>query len=356
MHSEMNEAPKSNAHDPILGCLIGTAVGDSIGLPSEGLSRRRVALLHPGPLRHRMFLGRGLVSDDTEHTVMVAKAFCKNPNDVKAFQRSLAWSLRWWLIALPAGIGMATAKAILRLWLGFSPRRSGVYSAGNGPAMRSAIIGVLCKDDPSRRREYTTASCHLTHTDSRALEGALLVSEAAALAADRAELSVIIDTLRDLISSEEMRTRFSKLESCFAERRSVAGFVEAIGCEKGVSGFAPNTVAVAIYAWLHHRGDFKSVIESVVACGGDTDTVAAIVGGIYGAEAGKQGIPNDWVDGIGDWPLSVNELVALANTLSQEGVGASSHFQWKWVAIPLRNLCFLIIVLSHGFRRLFPPY
>lgn len=42
----------------------------------------------------------------------------------------------------PPGVGFATLRAILKLWLIFSPENSGVFSAGNGPAMRSAIIGV----------------------------------------------------------------------------------------------------------------------------------------------------------------------------------------------------------------------
>jgi hypothetical protein len=49
------------------GTLLGTAVGDAIGLPFEGLSRRRVQRLLREPLGHQLFFGRGMVSDDTEH-------------------------------------------------------------------------------------------------------------------------------------------------------------------------------------------------------------------------------------------------------------------------------------------------
>jgi ADP-ribosylglycohydrolase len=72
-----------------------------------------------------------MVSDDTEHTLFVAQALLTHPEDVIAFQRCPAWKLRLWLLGMPAGIGLATLKAILRLWLGFPPSRSGVWSAGN---------------------------------------------------------------------------------------------------------------------------------------------------------------------------------------------------------------------------------
>lgn len=150
----------------ILGSLLGTAVGDALGLPYEGLSRRRVAAL--GKIRHRFLMGRGMFSDDTEHTLMLAAALIENRDDASAFQRALGRKLRWWLLGLPAGVGLSTARAILRLWLGFPATRSGVRSAGNGAAMRSAILGVIWRDLDLKRRVYTLAACRVTHTDARA--------------------------------------------------------------------------------------------------------------------------------------------------------------------------------------------
>src|ERR1017187_4780675 len=106
-------------NDRLAGILLGTAVGDALGLPAEGLSPRRRQRLMPGPWQHRLLFGRGMVSDDTEHTLFVAQSLLRNPDDVDAFQRRLAWHLRWWFAGLPAGIGMATAKACVKLWLGF---------------------------------------------------------------------------------------------------------------------------------------------------------------------------------------------------------------------------------------------
>lgn len=135
-------------HDNLAGCLLGTAVGDAIGLPFEGLWPARIRKWLKRDLNHRFVLGHGMLSDDTDHTVFVAQALAAYPDDIDAFVRLLAWKFRLWLLCLPAGIGLATLRSIMRLWFGLPPTRSGVFSAGNGPAMRSAVIGVCLAENP----------------------------------------------------------------------------------------------------------------------------------------------------------------------------------------------------------------
>lgn len=338
-------------HDIILGSLLGTAVGDALGLPYEGMSRKRVRAF--GDIRQWFLAGRGMFSDDTEHTLMLAAAWNANRDDVHRFQRCFGWKLRWWFLGLPAGVGLSTAKAILRLWLGFPPHKSGVRSAGNGAAMRSAILGVLWREDAAKRREFVLAACRVTHTDPRAEESALLVAEAAVMASGRLPTCEVISALEEFITSEEMTKLFRTLKAGLETETSVLDFATQIGCERGVSGFAPNTVAVSLYAWLRHRGDFDSAIRAVITCGGDTDTVAAITGGISGAEVGENGIPQAWIDGICDWPRSVAHIRGLAESLAD---GSKPQPQAFWPFVLLRNSVFLAVVLLHGFRRLLPPY
>lgn len=61
----------------------------------------------------------------------------------------------------------------MKLWLGFKPEHSGIFSAGNGPAMRSTIIGVCYSNDSQKLRELVKASTRLTQTDPKAEFGAL---------------------------------------------------------------------------------------------------------------------------------------------------------------------------------------
>ena len=137
----------NNLATHLQGLLIGTAVGDALGLPAEGLSRRRVQRLYQGHWRHRLIFGRGMISDDTEHTIFVAQGLLRHPDSPERFARCLGWSLRGWLLSLPAGIGFATLRAILKLWLGFPPNHSGVYSAGNGGSRSSARSSPMIRNN-----------------------------------------------------------------------------------------------------------------------------------------------------------------------------------------------------------------
>jgi len=84
-----------------------------------------------------------------------------------------------------------------------------------------------------------------------------------------------------------------------------------MGLEKGVTGYAFHTVPVALHACPSRPADYRWAVLAAIECGGDTDTVAAIGGGISGAGA---------------------------------------------VKVLLRNVFFLGVVLTHGLRRLLPPY
>ena len=152
----------------ITGCLTGLAVGDALGLPYENLSPRRAGRLFTDVDRYHFLFGRGMFSDDTEHACMTAQALLASGGDGSRFARSLSWRLRWWLFGCPPAIGLATLKACLKLWLGFSPNRSGVRSAGNGPCMRGPILGVALGDRPEMLGEFLARSTRMTHTDPRA--------------------------------------------------------------------------------------------------------------------------------------------------------------------------------------------
>ncbi|HEX9048258.1 MAG TPA: ADP-ribosylglycohydrolase family protein [Verrucomicrobiae bacterium] len=65
--------------DAILtGVLLGTAVGDALGLPAENLSPERIRRLWQGQWRIRFICGRGMISDDTEHALMTGKEMMKS--------------------------------------------------------------------------------------------------------------------------------------------------------------------------------------------------------------------------------------------------------------------------------------
>lgn len=309
----------------------------------------------------RLVFARGMISDDTEHTLMVAQALLTHPNDAGAFQRSLAWKFRGWFAGLPGGVGLATAKACLKLWFGFPANKAAVASAGSGPAMRSAIIGAYFANDPERQREFVLASSRLTHRGWQAETAALGVAECVALVVrmqNQPKPEKVLEVLRQLTNEAEWEKWMSQIESSLATDKSVAEFVRTAGLERGVTRYSLHVVSVAIYAWLHHPRDFRTAMVNTLECGGDTDAVGAILGALIGAVVGRQGIPRDWLDAICDWPRSVSFIERVATTLAeQRGTQTSREpVPWFWPGLIPRNVLFLAIVLSHGFRRLAPPY
>lgn len=334
-----------------VGCLIGTALGDSLLLPAEGMSRRRIARRFPGELRQRLVLGRGMVSDDTEHAFLTAQALLAAGDDAERFARSLANRLRWWLLSLPGGCGKATACGLLRSWVGVHPSRSGIHSAGNGPAMRSALIGVRWAADPVRLRAFVAASTLITHRDGRALTAALAVAvTAAAIVRGEAE-DELWGLWRSLSEDAAWQELVTALERHHVSSASVDVLAEALGCGDGVSGFAYHSVPLALGAWLRHRGDPRACFQAILRCGGDTDTIGAIAGALLGVDGGPACFPSSWGDRVIGWPLSMERLGAAARALAVLG---SRPIRWWWPFQPIRNLVFLLIILAHGFRRLLP--
>ncbi len=345
----------------IVGCILGTAIGDAIGLPYEGVSRRRLTRLLGIPNRHRFFFGRGMVSDDTEHTCMVAQSLVASVLDVATFERELAKRLKWWFLALPAGVGKATLRSCLKLWCGFPAQRSGVFSAGNGPAMRAAIIGATF-DDLDRMLVFVRSSTRITHTDPKAEFGAIAVALATHTACRNSSPGgkKFVEQLSQILGPDgrELVDLLNGVVASVAKQESTLDYATNNGHERGVTGYTNHTLPVVIHAWLTYPTDYREAIQSVVQCGGDSDTTAAILGGIIGATVGTKGIPEEWQSNLCEWPRTRAWMSKLGVQLHQtmDHGTPQSPIRLSFPATLIRNVLFLIVVLFHGFRRIFPPY
>ncbi len=354
--------------DAVVGCLLGLAVGDALGLPRESLSRRRGQRLFPHAAEQHSFLfGRGLFSDDTEHASLVGQALLTSGGDPVRFRADLARRLRWWAAGLPVGTGRATARACLRLWLGYSPAKSGVRSAGNGPAMRAPLIGVTLGEDPARLAAFLRASTLVTHTDPRAEYGAFAVAWAAHRSAESAGGPAVdprrfVDEVRAVLKGDRYSAMLFKLLDAVVmsvEAGQTTGqFAESIHLDRGVTGYVLHTVPVALHAWLRHPDDYRAAVGASIRCGGDTDTVAAVAGALVAARVGKAGIPPEWLAKVIDWPRSLSWVEGLAVEVGR-GAWRTEPQRPKRLAVwalPARNAFFTTCVLAHVVRRLLPPY
>ncbi|MEM6292026.1 MAG: ADP-ribosylglycohydrolase family protein [Myxococcota bacterium] len=323
------------------GVILGTALGDALGLPFEGLSPERVAArLARRPLQHSMLAGRGLLSDDTEHTAMVARAL--HARAPEAFAAALARQLRRWLFGLPPGLGLATLRSCVRLCLGWSPARSGVVSAGNGPAMRAALLGVHARDD-DELVAWVHASTVISHRDRRAEDGARVVARWARALAHGLPPSP--EVLRDI---DDTTFRERTLRALDAADLAPDAYRRCEGLQRGVSGFIVETIPAALYCWARAAEHPAAAIETAIRLGGDTDTTGAIVGAWMGAAHGARGLPKPWLDGLVDWPLTRTHLVELADALHE---GKPPPRQ-RWVAAFPRNLAMIGLIVGHVGMRL----
>jgi ADP-ribosylglycohydrolase len=148
-------------------------------------------------------------------------------------ERRFRRSLLGWFMRLPFGIGFATLRACLRIACGC--KRSGVASAGNGAAMRAVPVGAFLFDDPDRRRRIGRALAEVTHTDPRAIDGALFVAEIAAegvCTSGKPEPSIAIHALA-VVQETSLRTALERALALAVDGRSMT---EA-AAELGTTGF-----------------------------------------------------------------------------------------------------------------------
>jgi ADP-ribosylglycohydrolase len=345
--------------DAAVGCILGTAVGDALGLACEGLSAACQERRFPSLDGYHMLLGKGLCSDDTEHTCLVAQSILVSGGDEAVFARDFAWRLRWWFAALPAGIGLATLRSILKLWLFVPEPYRGVYSAGNGPAMRSAILGICFADDEPRMRQLVRLSTRLTHVDPKAECGALAIALAARCSMRGGTFEEFSRDLERLCAEHgaaaaELVSLVARVGESVRAGQPTKEFVATIGCRDAISGYMYHSVPAVLHAWQSHPRDFSAALKTIIRCGGDTDTTAAMLGAIIGGTVGKEGIPGGWLDDLVEWPRTacwMENLARRAARAAREQVSGRSQ-PLSILGLTVRNAGFFILVLVHGLQRL----
>lgn len=352
MHTPTSVVDPTELEERLAGALLGTALGDALGLPAEGMSARSIARRFGRIDRFRLLGKRGFVSDDTEQSALVAQSLARFPDDLDGCVRAFRRSLLGWFARLPWGVGLATVRACVRIALRRSP--SGVLSAGNGASMRAGVIGAYFHDRPEARRAFGRALAEVTHRDPRAVEGALYVAElTAACVQDGGSASSysIQDEARRIVSHPELGAAIDRARALAREGTPLD--VAAQAC--GTSGYVVHTLAFATYVFLRPGDDHTTKLGDAIAAGGDTDSIGAILGGWLGARLGASALPLELLAQIHDGPFGPTHLRALAACLA-------GHLEGRAVAVPrysplaalARNLSLYPVILGHGFRRLLP--
>ena len=256
--------------------LTAYACGDALGVPWEN-APADATLSEIEQLPAREGWPRGATSDDTALTLLVAHHLADRDGDGDpvAFLADLAEQE-------PAvrGLGPTTTAAIERFRRGDeaadSPGR-----ATNGAAMRALPIGwVLPHDQAERRRQVTIAMSRATHADPAALVAACVIAACASWALENASPSLLLT-----VAAEEAREAAQEVATD-ARLAEMLTHVSAGTWKPPVNGISLDpyeTVAAALWC-ATHATSLRSGLVSAVQLGGDTDTVAALVGGLIGGK------------------------------------------------------------------------
>jgi ADP-ribosylglycohydrolase len=175
-------------------------------------------------------------------------------------------------------------------------------SYGNGSAMRVAPLGAYFHDQPAARVvAEAERSAEVTHAHPEAKAGAAAVALAAWRAAgSRGDAPpAVVDLLASVSACLERSSRVARglgEAASLPPETPLGDAVRRLGNGSHVT--CADTVPLALWIAFAHLEDFGGAIRHAIAAGGDTDTVAAIVGGIVAARVGLEGIPPRWLAAV----------------------------------------------------------
>jgi ADP-ribosylglycohydrolase len=259
----------------IAGALTAYAYGDALGLPWENEPKTDRTAEQIEQLPARKGWPRGATSDDTSLTLLAARHLIDRDGDCdpSAFLADLAEqheSIR--------GLGPTTTAAIEQFRNGGKAAVS-AEGATNGAAMRALPIGwVLPHSQADRRRRVTIEMSHITHDAPSALVAACVVATCASWALEGASPSLL-----QAVAADEARQAAHTVgidESLAEMLTQVSGGAWAAPAN-GISLDPYETVAAALCC-VAQAPSLRDGLVTAVQLGGDTDTVAALVGGLVG--------------------------------------------------------------------------
>ena len=340
-------------YNHLTAVLLGTAIGDALGLYMEGLSGKTISNWFTNDIDRYYLIGNiGFVSDDTEQSALVAQAIARHPKDVSAAASSFKIAMLGWFARMPFGVGRATSQSCLKMLTG--AKETGINSAGNGAAMRAAIIGVFYHDDQDYRIKIGNSIARTTHLDQRAIDGALYVAELAAAAYNNREAQDqdkryrCFDIAISIVQESSLGAALNLASNLAKQGASIEDAAQQLGC----SGYVNHSVALATFAFLRWGDNTLAALQWTIKAGGDTDSNAAIVGAWCGALAGEKALPSKLIDQINDGPFGPSHLRRLASALGDIKYGTTSSCPgYFWPAALARNIVVIPIILSHTLVR-----
>ena len=321
-----------------LAALEGLALGDALGMPTQSMSRERIAADH-GRIRGLLAAGphqqiaagmpAGSITDDTEQAVLLARLLIDGDGTVRP--GTFAAELLAWERTMEARgsldlLGPSTRAALQRLQDGMPPEEAGRFGATNGAAMRITPVGIAVPVEPlGAFVDAVVAVSALTHNTGLGIASAAAIGAAVSAGVDGAEtpeaLDVAVAAAREgarrghWVAGGDIAARLewaipALLELDPAEQDDFLADVVGTSVaaqESVVAALALVAVTAAGSDPAHPERDAAwDTLCRAAALGGDTDTIAAITGAVLGAT------------GASDWPRTALDTVRRVNALELE--------------------------------------
>jgi len=297
------------------GALVGLAIGDALGMPTQSLSFEAIreqfhkvnTFNDPSPQHpYAAGLKAGMVTDDTEQSLLVASLLTSSGGefDLREFARQL---LLWEASVRERGLfdllGPSTKVALSNLQAGMDPALTGLGGTTNGAAMRIAPVGIICPStDIDRLVNKVIEVSMLTHNTSSALGAAAAVAgiisgsidsmgpdDAVALGIEAAERA----SLHGFQDGGGIVSRIKR-----AVVIASSGDDEQLRIEIGTSVNATQSVPCAIGLFVMYQSNPWEGCCTAASIGDDTDTIAAIAGAMLGASCGSGGFSENAINTV----------------------------------------------------------
>jgi len=302
--------------DRFAGCIVGAAVGDALGMPTEEVSPETVVKVYGGPVTEfqtamkghpNQHLPAGSYTDDTQQILALSKSLIEcNGFDIDNFAKHYKdWYQK--ISTIPSFdrfSGTASRNAGRNLWKGVSPYESGsTVTLGCGSAMRVAPIGLFYHSNIDEAIAKGQESAVISHNTQQCREGAGIVSGIVAALCQGYEP---LDAVKRVLPSVKDNELKGKLVMAVHMQDDVLS--RAVQ-EIGTSALVTDTVGFAVYSFLRAKNFEDAIVLGANATPGDTDSIACIAGAMAGAHYGFGSIPKKF--------HSVEDFELLQNTAKE---------------------------------------
>lgn len=312
--------------------LVGLAVGDALGMPTQSMSRAAIAARY-GRIDRLMDgapdqpiapdMPAGSITDDTEQALLLAHLLVEGGGRLEP--RSLAAALQAWEDDMRARgsldlLGPSTKAALEELAAGASPEESGRFGTTNGAAMRIAPVGIAYTVGDDLLEAVIEAS-RPTHNTGLALSAAALVATVVSAGVDGADLPDALEAGLHAADEASARGHWRAGASVPAKARWAlaqpirddGALVDFVADVIGTSVSSQESVVAAIVLARHFADRPFDALCQAASIGGDTDTIAAIAGAMLGATSDTPPAPAQIVERV--VAVSDIDLVSPADAL-----------------------------------------